>query len=55
MAIANSNEEKPLIIFTFKDLCNGKQWLAAQHCISIIILTLGGMFSFKLYIDFLLY
>ena len=31
MAIANNNEEKPLIIFKFKELCNGEQWLAAQH------------------------
>ena len=31
MAIANNNEEKPLIINTFKKLCNGEQWLAAQH------------------------
>ena len=31
MAIANNNEEKPLIIYTFKKLCNGEQWLAAQH------------------------
>ena len=29
MAIANNNEEKPLIIYTFKKLCNGEQWLAA--------------------------
>ena len=31
MAIANYNEEKPLIIYTFKKLCNGEQWLAAQQ------------------------
>ena len=31
MAIANNNEEKPLIIYTFKKLCNGEQWLAAQQ------------------------
>ena len=31
MAIANYNEEKPLIINTFKKLGNGEQWLAAQH------------------------
>ena len=31
MAIANSNAEKPLITFTFKELCNGEQWLAAQQ------------------------
>ena len=31
MAIVNYNEEKPLIIYTFKKLCNGEQWLAAQH------------------------
>ena len=31
MAIANYKEEKPLIIFTFKELCNGEQWLAAQQ------------------------
>ena len=31
MAIANNNEERPLIIFTFKKLCNGEQWLAAQQ------------------------
>ena len=30
MAIANNHEEKPLIIYTFKKLCNGEQWLAAQ-------------------------
>ena len=35
MAIANNNEEKPLIIYTFKELCNGEQWLAAQHSNSI--------------------
>ena len=33
MAIANNNEEKPLIIYTFKELCNGEQWLAAQHLV----------------------
>ena len=33
MAIANNNEEKPLIIYTFKKLCNGEQWLATQHYI----------------------
>ena len=31
MAIANYNEEKPLIIYTFKKLCNGEQWLTAQQ------------------------
>ena len=31
MAIANYNEEKPLIIYTFKKLYNGEQRLAAQH------------------------
>ena len=31
MAIANNNEEKPLIIYTFKKLCNGEQWLATQQ------------------------
>ena len=31
MAIANYYEQKPLIIFTFKKLCNGEQRLAAQH------------------------
>ena len=31
MAIANYNEEKPLIVYTFKKLCNGEQWFAAQH------------------------
>ena len=31
MAIVNYNEEKPLIIYTFKKLCNGEQRLAAQH------------------------
>ena len=31
MAIANNNEERPLTIFTFKNLCNGKQWLTAQY------------------------
>ena len=31
MAIANNNEEEPLITYTFKKLCNGEQWLAAQH------------------------
>ena len=31
MAIANYNEEKPLIIYTFKKLCNGEQRLAAQQ------------------------
>ena len=31
MAIANYNEEKPLIIYTFKKLCNGEQSLAAQQ------------------------
>ena len=35
MAIVNYNEEKPLIIYTFKKLCNGEQWLAAQHTIEI--------------------
>ena len=30
MVIANNKEEKPLIIFTFKELCNGEQLLAAQ-------------------------
>ena len=31
MAIANNNEQKPLIIYTFKKLCNGEQRLAAQQ------------------------
>ena len=31
MAIANYYEQKPLMIFTFKKLCNGEQRLAAQH------------------------
>ena len=31
MAIAKNNEEKPLINFTLKELCNGEQWLAAQQ------------------------
>ena len=31
MAIADNNKEKPLIIYKFKKLCNGEQWLAAQH------------------------
>ena len=31
MAIANYYEQKPLIIFTFKKLCNGEQRLAAQQ------------------------
>ena len=31
MAIAHNNEEKPIIIYTFKKLCNGEQWLAAQQ------------------------
>ena len=31
MAIANNNEEKPLIIYTFKKLCNSEHWLAAQQ------------------------
>ena len=31
MAIANYDEEKPLIIYTFKKLCNGERRLAAQH------------------------
>ena len=39
MAIANSNEEKPYIIYTFKKLCNGEQWLAAQHYYIIISLV----------------
>ena len=33
MAIANYYEQKPLIIFTFKKLCNGEQRLAAQHAV----------------------
>ena len=40
MAIANNNEEKPLIIYTFKKLCNSEQKLAAQqyiHYTSIFI------------------
>ena len=35
MAIANYNEEKPLIIYTFKKLCNGEQWLAAQQAFCV--------------------
>ena len=31
MAIANKLKKTQLIIFTFKELCNGEQWLAAQH------------------------
>ena len=31
MAIANYYEQKPLILFTFKKLCNGEQRLAAQQ------------------------
>ena len=38
MAIANYNEEKPLIIYTFKKLCNGEQWLAAQQLVVFLIL-----------------
>ena len=30
MAIANNYKEKPFILYTFKKLCNGEQWLAAQ-------------------------
>ena len=31
MAIANYKKEKPLIIYTFKKLCNGEQRLTAQQ------------------------
>ena len=35
MAIASYNEEKPLIVYTFKKLFNGEQWLATQQMITI--------------------
>ena len=35
MAIANYNEEKPFILFTFKKFCNGEQRLAAQQSFSL--------------------
>ena len=41
MAIANYNEEKPLIIFTFKKLCNGEQKLAAQQTYTKLYKYLG--------------
>ena len=31
MAMSNNNEEKSLIIYTFKKLCNGEQLLATQQ------------------------
>ena len=34
MAIANYYEQKPLILFTFKKLCNGDQRLAAQQFVN---------------------
>ena len=37
MAIVNNNEEKPLIIYTFKNLCNGEQWLATQHKFMLVL------------------
>ena len=37
MAIANNNEEKPLIIYTFKKLCYGEQWLAAQQSEQLVL------------------
>ena len=40
MAIANYNEQKPFIIFTFWKLCNGEQRLAVQHKLYLAISSL---------------
>ena len=37
MAIVNYYEQKPLIIFTFKKLCNGELSLTAQHSYKNVI------------------
>ena len=43
MAIANNNEQRPLIIFSFKKLCNGEQWLAAQQIVYSWSVTVSVM------------
>ena len=43
MTIANYNEQKPLIIDTFKKLCNGEQRLAAQQLILAIAIVWRSM------------
>ena len=47
MAIANFNEEKPLIIYTFKKLCNGEQRLAAQH---YVLMNLYSVYANELFL-----